>query len=66
MKFVNLFAGMIIQLLGGVCLIYAVNEILALWNISAGVGINPLTIGVAAVLGIPGIIGLYGISAMLS
>lgn len=66
MKFWNLLAGMIIQLIGGVCLIYAVNEILALWNISVGVGINPVTIAVAAVLGIPGIIALYGISIMLS
>lgn len=66
MKFWNLLVGMIIQLLGGVCLIYAVNEILALWDITAGVGINLITMAVAAVLGIPGIIGLYGISIMLS
>lgn len=66
MKFWNLLVGMVIQLLGGICLIYAVNEILTLWNITSGVGINLITIAVAAVLGIPGIIGLYGISVILS
>lgn len=66
MKFRDLLAGIFMQFLCGVCLIYAVNEILSFWDISTGVGINPFTMAVAGVLGIPGIIGLYGLSVILS
>lgn len=66
MKFRDLLAGIFMQLLCGVCLIYAVNEILSFWDISTGVGINPFTMAVAGVLGIPGIIGLYGLSVILA
>lgn len=66
MRFWNLIVGIIIQLLGGICLIYAVNEILSFFNINAGVGINPFTIAVAGLLGVPGIIAVYGLSLIIS
>lgn len=41
--------------------IYCLNYMLASWQISIAVGINPLTILTSGILGFPGVAVLYGI-----
>lgn len=45
----------------GILAVYVINLFLAWRGIPLGVGINPVTAGVAGVLGVPGIAVLYGI-----
>lgn len=45
----------------GILAVYALNLFLAWRGISLAVGINPITAGVVGVLGVPGIVALYGI-----
>ena len=45
---------------GAVC-IYFVNFVLVSQNISASVGINPLTLLTSGILGFPGVAVLYGV-----
>lgn len=42
--------------------IYFINLFLAAQNISASVGINPITFLTSGILGFPGVVVLYGIS----
>lgn len=44
----------------GVLAIHFVNLALSCVGISLGVGINPITIGLLALLGLPGLLVLYG------
>ena len=45
----------------GTMLIYFVNLLLASQEFPVVVGVNPFTVLTCAILGIPGVIGLYGI-----
>lgn len=45
----------------GVIAIYFINEALAGAGISLGVGINGVTVLTSGILGIPGVVALYGI-----
>lgn len=56
-------AAVFLQFLAGIFCIYVVNSILKLQGVVSGVGINELTMLVSAVLGVPGIVALYGIRA---
>ena len=55
--FINFFVRMII----GIAVIFLVNEFLVTKDIDMGVGINPVTVATAGVLGVPGVCLLYGI-----
>lgn len=46
----------------GAIAIYFINAALAAMGISLGVGINPVTILTTGILGIPGLLALYGIA----
>ena len=45
----------------GTIAIYFINSLLAALGISLGVGINAVTVLTAGILGIPGLLALYGI-----
>lgn len=45
----------------GIIAIYFINHVLAFWGISLGVGINIVTVLTSGILGIPGLLGLYGL-----
>lgn len=45
----------------GVIAIYFVNTVLAAMGITLGVGINEITILTSGILGIPGLLALYGL-----
>ncbi|MBE5962707.1 MAG: pro-sigmaK processing inhibitor BofA [Lachnospiraceae bacterium] len=46
----------------GIAILYLVNTVLEGRQMISGVGINPVTVGVSAFLGVPGILLLYGCS----
>ena len=45
----------------GAIAIYFINSLLAMLGISLGVGINAVTVLTAGILGMPGLLALYGI-----
>ena len=45
----------------GTIAMYFINGGLALWGISLGVGINLVTVTIAGILGIPGLLAVYGL-----
>lgn len=49
----------------GVACIAAINFVLTGFGLAAAVGINVMTMAVAAVLGIPGVMMLYGLTFIL-
>lgn len=51
----------ILRAVMGACGIYVINYLLASRQITAAVGINPLTVLTSGVLGFPGVAVLYGI-----
>ncbi len=60
-EFVNLF----IRLCGGIAAIQGLNMILKYLGIAIYVGINGYTIVLSAILGLPGILGLYVVGYLL-
>lgn len=54
-----------VQLMSGCLLIYIADKLFAMYGYNIYVGINPITIGVSGVLGIPGIAALFAISNIL-
>lgn len=56
---------LLIRVLGSVLSIQGINWILGFMGISIYVGINGYTLVVAAILGLPGILGLYLISYVM-
>ena len=47
----------------GLFSIYILNEVFALQSISLNVGINPISVSLAGVFGLPGVALLYGITS---
>lgn len=63
-KKADLFLSYLLNTVSGIALIYFVNSLLAWMQIQSGVGINGITILGSAVLGMPGLLMIYGISML--
>ena len=62
-KKMELVINFILRVVTGTVGIYILNEVFAIINIGVYVGINPASILTAGVLGIPGVVLLYGVVA---
>lgn len=51
----------ILRSITGTLVIFGVNQVLAFYNFSIGVGVNPVTVLTSGILGFPGVILLFGI-----
>lgn len=58
---VQLLLGLVLRFLCGIAGIYLVNMLMGRAAFEAAIGINPVTVLVTAILGIPGLAMLYGI-----
>lgn len=57
----NLFINFIIRAVSGMGIIFCVNQILSYIGISIAVGFNFISLLTSGILGVPGVILLYGI-----
>ncbi len=59
------FVNLLIRLCGGIAAIQGLNMILKSLGIAIYVGINGYTVVLSAILGLPGILGLYVVGYLL-
>ncbi len=56
---------LIVQLMSGCLLIYIADKLFAMYDYNIYVGINPITVGVSGIFGIPGVTALFAIANIL-
>ncbi|MFR3530578.1 MAG: pro-sigmaK processing inhibitor BofA family protein [Lachnospiraceae bacterium] len=61
-KGVRIIVNFFVRVVVGIALVFFVNEFMSLQEVPVQVGINPITVLISGILGVPGVALLYGIS----
>lgn len=61
-KGVRIMVNFFVRVVVGIALVFFVNEFMSLQEVPVQVGINPITVLISGILGVPGVALLYGIS----
>ena len=61
-KGVRIIVNFFVRVVVGIALVFFVHEFMSLQEVPVQVGINPITVLISGILGVPGVALLYGIS----